>query len=344
MLGRIIMKRLLSSLIAFFGLTLAANAQCAAGYTQLSNVFACQANSGAPVITSPSTASGTVGTAFSYQITATNSPTSFGASGLPSPLSVNTSTGLISGTPTATSTNTVGLSATNGSGTGNQNLALTIGGGGGGITATHLTSGDNSTGGSSATTASISPAANTLVIVSVSGGLNGGTIPTVTGAGGTWTRIAYTDDNGGSGGNHGVALLRDLSASPGSGALTIGFAGVSENHIEWSVDQFSGVNTSGTHGSGAIVQSVTATSSGTNTGQTLNLAALGSPNNAAMGWLRKTGANIIVAGTGFTELSNTHVSAEVEAEWAINKTAVAWTWASESTITTQIAIEIKAGM
>src|SRR5262249_30025165 len=51
-----------------------------------------------PVITSPTTASGTVGAAFSYQITATNSPTSFGATGLPAGLSVNSGTGVISGT------------------------------------------------------------------------------------------------------------------------------------------------------------------------------------------------------------------------------------------------------
>ena len=50
----------------------------------------------APVITSPLTASGTVGTLFSYQITANNTPTSFNAVGLPSGLSVNTSSGIIS--------------------------------------------------------------------------------------------------------------------------------------------------------------------------------------------------------------------------------------------------------
>jgi hypothetical protein len=58
----------------------------------------------APVITSTLTATATNGAAFSYQITATNSPTSYGASGLPSGLSVNTSSGLISGTTTATGT------------------------------------------------------------------------------------------------------------------------------------------------------------------------------------------------------------------------------------------------
>jgi len=45
-------------------------------------------------------AAGKVGQAFSYQITATNSPTSFNATGLPAGLSINTTTGLISGTPT----------------------------------------------------------------------------------------------------------------------------------------------------------------------------------------------------------------------------------------------------
>src|SRR5208337_4721892 len=53
-----------------------------------------------PVITSSDTASGTVGTAFSYQITATNTPTSFGALGLPTGLTVDTVSGVISGTPT----------------------------------------------------------------------------------------------------------------------------------------------------------------------------------------------------------------------------------------------------
>src|SRR5258707_15141533 len=65
---------------------------------------------GAPVITSGTTASGTVGSAFSYQITATNTPTSYGATGLAAGLAVNTSTGLISGTPTPAGTATVNLS------------------------------------------------------------------------------------------------------------------------------------------------------------------------------------------------------------------------------------------
>ena len=80
----------------------------------------------APVITSPLTASGTVGGAFSYQITATNTPSSFNATGLPPGLSVNTTTGLISGTPTAAGSSNVTISATNAAGTGSATLALTI--------------------------------------------------------------------------------------------------------------------------------------------------------------------------------------------------------------------------
>src|SRR5208283_3968745 len=92
----------------------------------------------APVITSSDKAAGTVGTAFSYQITATNSPTNFGASGLPSGLTVNTVSGLISGTPTgAAGTSSVTLSASNSGGTGSAPLTLTISSGGTGSLVSH---------------------------------------------------------------------------------------------------------------------------------------------------------------------------------------------------------------
>jgi hypothetical protein len=81
---------------------------------------------GQPTITSPLSATATAGSAFSYTIMATGSPTSYGASGLPSGLSVNTSTGVISGTPTTVATSTVTISATNGSGSGSASLVLTV--------------------------------------------------------------------------------------------------------------------------------------------------------------------------------------------------------------------------
>jgi hypothetical protein len=83
-------------------------------------------NGPVPAITSGSRALGTVGTALGYQITASNSPTSFAAAGFPTGLSINTSTGLISGTPTGAGTSPVTVSATNGNGTGTATVTFTI--------------------------------------------------------------------------------------------------------------------------------------------------------------------------------------------------------------------------
>jgi PKD repeat protein len=80
----------------------------------------------APVINSPTTASGTVGSAFSYTIAGTNTPTNFSATPLPAGLSVNATTGVISGTPTAAGSTTVTLTATNAGGNDTKTLTITI--------------------------------------------------------------------------------------------------------------------------------------------------------------------------------------------------------------------------
>lgn len=207
------------------------------------------------------------------------------------------------------------------------------------ITASNLTFGFSS-GGTTSTTASIAPLANRLVLVTVYNSASN--TPTVTGAGGTWVQILRVGD----GTSHDITVFRDLSATPGSGALTIDFAAQTQAAVMWSVDQFSNVDTSGTHGSGAIVQSTGSfVNNSTSTGSTVTLAALGSPNNAAYGFVRNnTGSGAIAAGSGFTQLSvQTSTSGGWEnAEWALNQTAVSWTWASASLNTTKVAIEIKA--
>jgi sugar lactone lactonase YvrE len=86
---------------------------------------------GAPVVTSATTVSATVGASFSYGITATNSPTSYSAAGLPPGLTFNAATGIISGVPTATGPYTVVVGATNNFGTGSATVALTVSTGGG---------------------------------------------------------------------------------------------------------------------------------------------------------------------------------------------------------------------
>ncbi|OAM91456.1 TonB-dependent receptor [Termitidicoccus mucosus] len=71
----------------------------------------------APVINSPLTATATVGEAFNYTITASNSPTSYAATGLPIGLSLDPATGVITGTPLESGTFNVALAATNDVGT-----------------------------------------------------------------------------------------------------------------------------------------------------------------------------------------------------------------------------------
>jgi len=79
-----------------------------------------------PFITSATNATGTLNLPFSYTITAINAPISFGATGLPAGLSINPSTGVISGSPQAPGGFPVALYATNSLSVGTTNLALTI--------------------------------------------------------------------------------------------------------------------------------------------------------------------------------------------------------------------------
>lgn len=84
---------------------------------------------GVPSITSNTAdQTATAGVVFpSYTITGSDSPTSYGASGLPTGLIVDTNTGVISGTATQTGTFTVTITATNGSGSGSSQFNLTVG-------------------------------------------------------------------------------------------------------------------------------------------------------------------------------------------------------------------------
>ena len=79
-----------------------------------------------PVITSALSTSGAVGSAFSYQITASNSPTSYAATGLPMGLAVNSGTGQILGTPAMSGTSSITVGATNAAGTGSATLGLSV--------------------------------------------------------------------------------------------------------------------------------------------------------------------------------------------------------------------------
>ena len=98
-----------------------------------------------PAFTSPGTTTATIGSPFTFQVVASNSPTQWTLSGAPSWLTINSGTGLLSGTPPAGATSpTVVVSAINAAGTVNQQITITLTGGstgGGGSTALQLGAG-----------------------------------------------------------------------------------------------------------------------------------------------------------------------------------------------------------
>jgi len=79
-----------------------------------------------PVITSSLSATGTTNSTFSYQVVASNSPTSYTATALPAGLSINTTSGLISGMPTSAGTSSIILTASNSGGSSSSTLTLTV--------------------------------------------------------------------------------------------------------------------------------------------------------------------------------------------------------------------------
>jgi hypothetical protein len=81
---------------------------------------------GAPVISSALTANVTAGNAFTYTITATNSPASFSATGLPGWLAINTSTGALTGTGSSVGVSNITIGAANAGGTTTATLVLTV--------------------------------------------------------------------------------------------------------------------------------------------------------------------------------------------------------------------------
>ncbi len=102
------------------------------GTANMTVTFMVNAQPPKPVISSSAFASGWVGAPFSYfastnyNATTANATTTYGAANLPPGLSINTVTGLISGSPTAGGTYTSSISATVGNQTGTATVTMVI--------------------------------------------------------------------------------------------------------------------------------------------------------------------------------------------------------------------------
>jgi len=196
------------------------------------------------------------------------------------------------------------------------------------------------------TTASISPLSNALVTVAVltHQSSSAAPAPTLTGGGmAAWDLVATVAYNGATPLDR-VSIYRAMSASPGSGPITI-TSSVTLSNCQWIVSQWQGVEASGTNGAGAIVQTGSAIGSAVN-GLTVFLASFANPADVAYGVFGIGSATpIATAGSGFTRIdeqpSGEGTIGDVFAEWTVSDNTIDASWSNKSA--GALGVEIKAG-
>jgi hypothetical protein len=215
------------------------------------------------------------------------------------------------------------------------------------VTATELTTGGSSSNLAAYSTASITPAANTLILAWVTNSkASAPDTPTLAGNGLTWVQVETVTWRTIAAPAKRTTLFRAMGASPTSGGITISF-GANQTGCAWSVIQFGNVDTSGTDGSGAVVQAVTGRADGAGAaGLTITLAALADAWNATAGGFSNAvnDVNSISAGTGYTAFTGAAYgfpATSLRAEWrATGSTTVNVTQSQISDIA-GIAVEIR---
>lgn len=179
------------------------------------------------------------------------------------------------------------------------------------VAATNLVSYGDNTDLTSYSTGSWSPSATTLYLATVTSRITSGAPvhPTLSGNGLTWVEVASAKD-GAPGSNIRTTVFRAMAASPSAGALTADFGAETQLGCTILIDELTGTDTSGTNGSGAIIQSAIANgNSGTAPSVTLATLLSGSASFGGLG----TAANAApTAGSGYTSLGETHQGTPIQ--------------------------------
>lgn len=153
-------------------------------------VYSVTVASPGPQITSALQTLAMRGAYFSYQITGTNNPNAFNASGLPAGLSVNQSTGAISGTPTGVAgTYGITIAAANNAGTDSKTLTIYVAD----VSAITVTTGQGQSFNALTTTPSIyfgQSATVSATIIDPSGTMDGQGVNGDLGVSGNWAQYA----------------------------------------------------------------------------------------------------------------------------------------------------------
>jgi hypothetical protein len=215
------------------------------------------------------------------------------------------------------------------------------------ITQTLLAFGTNTVNQRIYNTAAIAPAPNRLITVAVMGHNSTSAAPSPTLSGGgmsAWTEVATTTFDPVTTPHTRLTIFRAMSASPGSGPLTITFS-KTQSHSQWIVSQWDGVDPSGVNGSGAIGQTGSNRGDAVN-GLTVTLTPFGNAGNVAYGVFGvRRNVLAVTPGTGFTEIaeqpSGEGTPNDLEAEWATNDNTIDASWATLNGAA--LGIEIKAG-
>lgn len=216
-----------------------------------------------------------------------------------------------------------------------------------------LDSGATNTNATSYTTASITPGADRLILACLTTNRNAGTptTPTVTGNGLTWVQIGsdvtFATD---------VAIVsaqcvfRAMGASPSAGVVTVSHGATTHEGLLWAIIEVTGMDTSGTNGSGAIVQNVsqrlpTSVEAALSISQTMS--AFADSANRGFAWGCHSFTEAITPRASWTELVDislaTSPSRDSEAQWSDAAGAdanVSCSWPSTTSRAAIIGLEI----